>query len=274
MNFSTHALSCTLVMAGLCTSAHAASFERIDHVISGGYSASSNSALVVGDNALDAVFPAALTLAGTGDFHAPLDGGALDHAYTTQASLGFQATHTSLHLALTHGLTVTAESALSAISHQQDALADLSAVTLRIAGTAGEAAGTAVQVTFAGNASAVLDIGAPGAGYLGLGLSVARGDVVLGDYLWDVTATGQQAVNFSFAGIVGEALTFSGYMLSGAALESADFAADVSPYRMVDVAAHLDGNFTMAPVPEPETWLLLLAGLGMVGAWARRHKAL
>jgi hypothetical protein len=273
MNSTTHALSCALVIAGLCGSAHAASFEHIDHVISGGYSATSNNTLEVSDSALAAVFPAAFTLAGAADFHATLDGGTIDHGYTTQASLGFQATHTAVHLALTHGLTVTAASALSAISHQQDAFADLSAVTLRIAGAPGEAAGTAVQVSFAGSASALFDIGAPGAGYLGLGLSVARGDTVLGDYLWDVTATGQQQVNFSFSGIVGEALTFSGYMVSGAALEAADFGTALSPYRLVDVAAQLDGNFTITPVPEPETWLLLLAGLGMVGTWARRRNA-
>jgi hypothetical protein len=29
----------------------------------------------------------------------------------------------------------------------------------------------------------------------------------------------------------------------------------------------------MAPVPEPETWVLLLAGLGLMGFVARRHRA-
>lgn len=33
------------------------------------------------------------------------------------------------------------------------------------------------------------------------------------------------------------------------------------------------GSFTVTPVPEPETWGMLLAGLGLVGALARRRRA-
>ena len=32
-------------------------------------------------------------------------------------------------------------------------------------------------------------------------------------------------------------------------------------------------NLDLAPVPEPETWALLLAGLGMIGTMARRRAA-
>ena len=39
--------------------------------------------------------------------------------------------------------------------------------------------------------------------------------------------------------------------------------------------AHLDmdGNLTISPIPEPETYALMLAGLGLVGWMARRRKA-
>ena len=33
------------------------------------------------------------------------------------------------------------------------------------------------------------------------------------------------------------------------------------------------GLFTLAPVPEAETWAMLLAGLGLVGAIARRRRS-
>ncbi|MBY0556757.1 MAG: FxDxF family PEP-CTERM protein [Burkholderiaceae bacterium] len=41
----------------------------------------------------------------------------------------------------------------------------------------------------------------------------------------------------------------------------------------VDTYAVLSYNYTAAPVPEPETYAMLLAGLGLVGAIARRRKS-
>jgi hypothetical protein len=40
--------------------------------------------------------------------------------------------------------------------------------------------------------------------------------------------------------------------------------------RNVSVTAGVD-NFTLTPVPEPETWALLLAGLGLVGWQLQRR---
>jgi hypothetical protein len=37
--------------------------------------------------------------------------------------------------------------------------------------------------------------------------------------------------------------------------------------------AHFDGNIALSPVPEPETYAMMLAGLGLVGFAARRRKA-
>lgn len=38
--------------------------------------------------------------------------------------------------------------------------------------------------------------------------------------------------------------------------------------------AHLEGVATLAPVPEPETYAMMLAGLGLVGVAVRRRRAL
>jgi len=150
----------------------------------------------------------------------------------------------------------------------------MSAVTLRIVGQAGETEGSAVNVSFAGNASALYDFNSlVSGGYLGLGLSVSRGNDVVGDYLWDVQQSGERSLAFSFAGMVGEELTFSSFMLTGASLENANFAQSSLPYTLAEAGVSLNGSLTIAAVPEPETYAMLLAGLGLMGAVARRRKA-
>lgn len=40
----------------------------------------------------------------------------------------------------------------------------------------------------------------------------------------------------------------------------------------IQYSLHLEGNAMLTPVPEADTWALMLAGLGLVGAAARRRK--
>lgn len=274
MNFKTKALIGSLMLAGLCSAAQAAYFERVDYQGAGGYSALTDGD-AVSAAAVDLSAPAGdVALFGAQVFNSPLMDGSLEHSYAADASLNFSASGTDLWMSLSQSLTATASGALGVASHRQDAFVDLSAVTLRIAGAPGEAAGSPVNVGFAGSASALYDFSnVVSGGYLGLGLSVSRGNDVLGEYLWDVTQTGDQAVNFSFAGSVGEEFTLSGFMLSGAGLASAGFAQSASAYALVDAGAALSGSFTIAAVPEPETYAMLLAGLGLIGTMVRRRKA-
>lgn len=263
-----------LVAAGLSSGAQAASFERVDYFATGGYSASTNGH-DVSDAALDLSSPPNdVTLFGANVFNAALANGSLQHSYAADAFLNFSAGSTDLAMSISQSLGATATSVLNVGSHQQDAFIDLSAVTLRIAGDVGQSNGSAVQVSFAGDASSLFDFNSVvNGGYLGLGLSVSRGNVVVGEYLWDVQQSGSQTVGFSFAGTVGEELTLSAYMLSGATLANASFAQSGSPYTLAEVGASLNGSFTIAAVPEPESYGMLLAGLGLVGAVARRRKA-
>lgn len=263
-----------LVLVGLCSGAQAANFERVDYVGFAGYSATTNGT-PVSDAALD-LSPTAgdVTLFGANAFDTSLTNGSLAHSYAADAYLTFSAASTDLAMSLSQSMGATASGALSVASHQQDALIDLTAVKLKIVGQAGEANGSAVNVSFAGNASALYDFNSMvNGGYLGVGLSVSRGDDVVGEYLWDVLQTGDQSVRFSFAGIVGEELSFSSYMLTGASLANANFAQSSSPYTLAEAGASLEGSFTIAAVPEPESYAMLMAGLGLVGIIARRRRS-
>ncbi len=273
MKLNSKPLLCALLLVGLCGGAQAAYFERVDYVAFGGYSAVTNSSPL--SDLVQDLSPAQgdITLFGAQSFNTPLANGSLDHSYAADAFLSFSTGVTGVGMTLSHSLAANASGNLSVGGHQQDAFIDLSAVTLRIAGSGSESAGTAVTVSFAGAASALYDFGLAVANpYLSMGLSVARGNDVVAEYLWDVTATGDEAVSFSFADVVGESLTFSSYMLSGGGLADQSFAQSNFPYTLIDAGASLTGEFTLAAVPEPETFAMLLAGLGLIGAAARRRK--
>lgn len=267
-------LLAALLVAGLSSGAQAAFFERVDYIASGGYSALTDGN-DVSDAALDLSSPPNdVVLFGANVFNSALTNGSLQHSYAADAFLNFSAGSTDLAMSISHSLGATASDAMTVVAHQQDVFIDMTAVTLKIVGQAGETNGSAVNVSFAGNASALYDLNSMvSGGYLGLGLSVSRGTEVVGEYLWDVQQSGDQTVDFSFAGIVGEELTFSSYMLTGASLANASFAQSISAYTLAEAGASLNGSFTIAAVPEPETYAMLLAGLGFVGFMARRCRS-
>jgi hypothetical protein len=264
-------LLASLFMAGLSAGAHAAYFERVDYLATGGYSAATNSDSV--SDAVTDLSPASgnVALFGANLYNtSSLTGGSLEHSYAADAFLSFSVASTDLTMRLSHSLSAVSSGGLNVSSHQQDAFIDLTAATLKIVGVAGEANGSAVQVSFAGDASAIYDLSsAVSGGYLGLGLSVSRGNDVVGEYLWDVQQGGDQPVSFSFAGVVGEELSFSSFMLTGASLENAYLAPNASPYTLVEAGALLSGSFSIAVVPEPETCAMFLAGLGLLGFMSR-----
>jgi hypothetical protein len=265
-------LMTALVLAGLGSVAQAAHFERVDYFAAGGYSATTNAISV--DDTVNDTSPASgtVSLSGSRQLTQSLGNGSLTQGYSADAALSFSTASTYLAMTLSQTLAANASGALSVSSHQQDAFLDLSSINLKIVGQGGEANGSAVQVSFAGAANALYNVeSVVSGGYLGLGMSVSRGNTVVGEYFWDVQQSGLQPVNFSFTGTVGEQLTFSSFMLTGAMLENASFVQANTPYALVDASATLNGNFTIAAVPEPESYAMLLAGLGLVGAVARRR---
>ena len=237
---------------------------------SGGYSAATNEDIVSHAVTDLSAVSGDVTLFGANLYNASFNSGSLEHSYAADAFLSFSEASADLTMSLSHSLSATASSVLNVTSHRQDAFIDLTAVTLKIVDRAGEANGSAVQVSFAGEASALYDVHSTvSGGYLGLGLSVSRGNDVVGEYLWDVQQGGDQPVSFSFAGVVGEELSFSSFMLTGASLENAYLAPNASPYTLVEAGALLSGSFSIAVVPEPETYAMFLAGLGLLGFMSR-----
>lgn len=274
MNSRIKPLALTLMLLGFCGSVQAAYFERLDYIGAGGYSAQTGVEFN-SDAALDLSAPTGdVALFGANLYDSVLGNGSLQHTYAADAFMSFSSVSTDLWMSLSQSLSASSSGAMNVGSHQQDAFIDLSSVTLKLMGDAGEADGTAVQVSFAGQASALFDLSSwTSGGYLGLGMSVSRGDIVIGEYLWDVTQTGVQSVDFSFAAKVGEELSFSSFMLGGFGVENASFAQGNSLYTLAETGASLSGSFAMATaVPEPATYATLLAGLGMLGFVMRRRR--
>ncbi len=52
--------------------------------------------------------------------------------------------------------------------------------------------------------------------------------------------------------------------------DNAYLAPNASPYTLVEAGALLSGSFSIAVVPEPETYAMFLAGLGLLGFMSRR----
>lgn len=149
-------------------------------------------------------------------------------------------------------------------AYSGSALLSLPQVTLKIVSD-GETLGSAVQVSFNGLAEAVNSF-AGSFGSLTMDMAVTRGATTLGSFLWDASAESdaQQNVSFSFLANVGDEVTLSAFM------ESSLFA-DGSQTALLSAAGSLSGEFAIAAVPEPEQYALFLAGLGLMGAIARRR---
>jgi hypothetical protein len=63
------------------------------------------------------------------------------------------------------------------------------------------------------------------------------------------------------------------WTLSGNSLSAGNYYVQVSGNMVSDTSGSFGGAMMLAPVPEPETYGMMLAGLGLVGFMARRRKA-
>jgi hypothetical protein len=62
------------------------------------------------------------------------------------------------------------------------------------------------------------------------------------------------------------------WSLSSAHLAAGDYYVQVSGRLVSDTSGSFGANINLAPVPEPETYGMMLAGLGILGFLARRRK--
>ncbi len=96
----------------------------------------------------------------------------------------------------------------------------------------------------------------------------------LGTYAVPVGTVGSESlsflgVSFTEGPIISHALITSGNTALGAGINDGS---PLGPDNVVDVVV-MDDFIYAAPVPEPETYAMLLAGLGLIGAISRRRKA-
>jgi hypothetical protein len=258
-----------LIVAGVCSTASAASLGYVDHLGYGAYLSATDGAFE-NESLLDlSTPPSSVAYFGANYFDTAVGGGSLSHSYAADAVVDFSGAQTPLWMSMSQSLQTQAGGAFSVASHQQDVVVDVSALNMRILGDAGE---TAVVVSFTGTASALADFSSVASGgYLTMGLSVSRGAEVLGEYLWDVQAGGDQNIQFSFGGNVGDDLTLSAFILSGAGLHNASFDASASSMTLVEGFGAMNGSFAVAAVPEPEAVAMMLAGLGLISVQLRRR---
>lgn len=172
---------------------------------------------------------------------------------------------TSLTLDASHFWEASGTGSIEAYELTQSLSVD--GLTLRVVADAGETPGQSVTVSFNGLADFLLGAAA-GSNDLGLTLDVLRGGDTVASYLGLRTGTASEAVNLSFAGVVGDEFTV---LLS--AYQMASLTQPVALTNQTGFASNvlLQGQFTVTAVPEPGAWGLSLAGLLVAGTLARRR---
>jgi hypothetical protein len=128
--------------------------------------------------------------------------------------------------------------------------------------------GSATDTDFVSSGSFILALGGTNSG--GSGTVTGRA--------WG--GTNNTALSFSGANLLGTSGAQSGVAFSNSV--AGGFSSAVNPYSLtIGVAVNRttagtstgDLNLQVTAIPEPETYALMLAGLGMLGAVARRRKA-
>lgn len=139
--------------------------------------------------------------------------------------------------------------------------------TLRIVSD-GEAEGSAIRMLFSGSAESLFSTGLPDLlPNSSFSLTASWGDQSV-SWLGDGSA---EAFELSLDTVVGADIAFSlSYITNPRRIGSAiDLPFGVS--TGFEDSGLMSGTLTLAPVPEPETYALLLAGLGLIGMAARRR---
>lgn len=78
--------------------------------------------------------------------------------------------------------------------------------------------------------------------------------------------------NLVTAGVMQSSGTVDLWTIATGGIPAGSYYVQVSGFIVSSTSASYAGNLNVLPVPEPQTWAMLLAGLGIAGAAARRSK--
>lgn len=210
---------------------------------------------------------------GDGFTDVPLATGGASAGYASTLAVDTQGGSASAAVSLggSHVLSFDALDAGSVSGYQVTQDLAVTGLKLRIVGDAGEADGTPVTVSFSGSADALFDFGLPADPLVGLDLQVDLGGNVVAapSFVW--SADGRAPVAFSFAAAVGDVLDLT-LAFHAEGTQAGSFAYVSGEQLLGSASAQLDGQLLVAAVPEPQTYAMLLAGLGLLGIAARRRR--
>ena len=244
-------LLAALLLAGSCA-AQAAHFEVVNYMGFAGYSGTANGANF-NDEAIDASQDGDVAFFGANVFSE----NGISHAYAADASF-FKAGQ-SFSMSVSQSLTSPFGSTFSA-----DTLVSMPNLKLKIVGD-GEAIGANVAISFALESTAVNSYAMNG-GALTMDIAFTGPDGGTSSALIDFSSESMRTESFTFGfnGKVGDEFQLSDNMMSNLSTDG---------LQAVDASAsgQLVGSFSIAAVPEPEQYAMLLAGLGLLGFAARRR---
>lgn len=264
--FSIKPVLAAVLLAASCA-AQAAHLDYVSHLGFGGYSGATGSEFFSAD-LVDLSTGGEVALIGAQpSYVTPTAGGVYSHGYAADAYYG----NGSVQMSFTHFLG--ADISGPTINHQQqNVLSSLAEVKLKVAGD-GEAMGSPVQVSFAGFAHAI-NFFTPGmTSYMQMDIAVFNDGVEVGSFLWDASGLNEQRnFGFSFNAEVGDELSFSATLAGGAFADGISLAGLNGQIDLLASSAMFGGEFSVTAVSEPEQYALFLAGLGVLGAIARRRR--
>lgn len=115
-------------------------------------------------------------------------------------------------------------------------------------------------------------------GATSLTLDILVSQNVLTDHIeWDVYVNGTDVGDWNWTAAQGTGYMHETYNFAAIAGDSYEIKLAVKnevPDGWGSIALNYDSSMTISAVPEPESWALLMAGLGVVGAIARRRRNL
>lgn len=212
-------------------------------------------------------------LAGADSVNLPLAGGEADTGYAHTLSvdtLGGSAA-TALYLGAAHFLGFTATAAGTAGDYLATQDVAVTGLQLRIVGDAGEADGTPVSVSFTGLAEALVDLGLPATHAIGFALEVSQDGLPGGNLSLSWSGENSWPVNVSFASAVGRMLDLTLSLHLESTQTGGGLAYAAGDQWLTGAAVQFDGQLTVSAVPEPDSYAMLLAGLGLFGLIAHRR---